>query len=332
MKELENHIESIITRKISGEVTTDEQQILDNWLAESAENEQYLQNLQKIYTQATEHKDVDIPPIDVNQEWQRFKNSLQPVRQLADKKPTYQTNWLRIAASVVVIAVLGYFIWFNAFQSDNITVLADHRGQLITLPDNSVVTLNKDASITYPRTFSDDDRSVIMNGEAFFEVTRNENKPFIVNLGLSNVEVLGTSFNINAEDNNDRIEVVVNTGKVRFGTTTGNESVILTKGEKGTLMKNMNMISKVDNNDINFMAWKTRQLVFNDVELDVVIQTVNKLYDSQITFSTDVGKNCKVTVSFDNQSIDAILSVLELTLDLEYKKTGDIIEVVKTGC
>jgi len=328
VNELENHIESIITSKISNEISADEQQILDNWLAVSDENERYFQNLQKIYAQATESKREDIPPIDVNQEWQRFKNSVQP----EGIKPNYRNNWIRIAASVVVIAVLGYLIWFNAFQSDNITVLADHSGQLITLPDNSVVTLNKDATITYPRVFTNDSRKVIMQGEAFFEVTRNEKKPFTVNLGLSNVEVLGTSFNINAEDNNDRIEVVVNTGKVRFATTTGDESVILTKGEKGTLMKNMNMISKVDNNNINFMAWKTRKIVFNDVDLDVVIQTVNKLYDSNITFSTDVGKNCKVTVSFDNQSIDAILSVLELTLDLEYKKTGDVIEVVKTGC
>lgn len=326
MKELENHIESIITRKISGEIATDEQLVLDEWLAVSAENERYFQNLQKIYSQATEATSEGMPPIDVNEEWQRFKNSVRP----ESARTTYQTNWIRIAASIVVISVLGYLIWFNAFRADNVTVLADHSGQIITLPDNSVVTLNKDATITYPRAFADDSRTIIMKGEAFFEVTRNEKKPFTVNLGLSSVEVLGTSFNINAEDDNDRIEVVVNTGKVRFATS--KESVVLIKGEKGTFMKNMNMISKVQNKDINFMAWKTRQLVFNDVDLDVVIQTVNKIYDSQITFSTDVGKNCKVTVSFDNQSIEAILSVLELTLDLEYKKTGDIIEVVKTGC
>ena len=328
MNELENHIESIITRKISGEIAADEQHGLDEWLSVSDENERYFLNLQKIYSQANKSKSEDIPAIDVNVEWQRFKNSVQP----ESTKTTYQTNWIRIAASVVVIAVLGYLIWFNAFQSKSITVLAEHSGQLITLPDNSVVTLNKDATITYPRAFADDSRTVIMKGEAFFEVTRNEKKPFTVNLGLSSVEVLGTSFNINAEDNNDRIEVVVNTGKVRFGTSSGKETVVLTKGEKGTFMKNMNMISKVQNKDINFMAWKTRKIVFNDVDLDIVIQTVNKIYNSKITFSTDVGKNCKVTVSFDNQSIEAILSVLELTLDLEYKKTGNIIEVVKTGC
>jgi transmembrane sensor len=328
VKEIENHIESIITRKISSELSVEDQQALDNWLAESDENRQYFQDLQKIYTQTPENQTLVIPPINIDQEWQRFKSSVQP----EVHSGSYQTNWLRIAASVVVIAVLGYLIWFNAFQPTNITVLAAHSGEQITLPDNSVVTLNKGASITYPKIFSETSRQIKMQGEAFFEVTRNEIKPFIVELGLSNVEVLGTSFNINADEHNDEIDVVVNTGKVRFGTVDGNESVILTAGEKGTLMKNMNMISKVVNNDINFMAWKTRKIVFNDVDLDVVIQTVNKLYDSHITFSTDVGKNCKVTVSFDNQSIDAILSVLELTLDLEYKKNGDIIEVVKTGC
>ena len=328
MKELENHIESIITRKISGEVTADEQQILDNWLAEGIENEQYFQNLKKIYSQASASKDETIPAIDINQEWQQFKNNV-----IAGKKASKRIpEWLRIAASIVLITTLGYFIWDGATLSNELNIVAQESGEVVTLPDNSIITLNKGAEITYPRKFSKKNRTIELTGEAFFEVTRNESKPFIINLGLSNVEVLGTSFNINAVENNDKIEVVVNTGKVRFETTTGDESVILTKGEKGTLMKNMNMISKVDNNDINFMAWKTRQLVFNDVELDVVIQTVNKLYDSQITFSTDVGKNCKVTVSFDNQSIDAILSVLELTLDLEYKKTGDIIEVVKTGC
>ncbi len=97
-------------------------------------------------------------------------------------------------------------------------------------------------------------------------------------------------------------------------------------------MNTNNLVAKANNDDVNFMAWKTRKIVFNDMELDEVIHTLNALYDTNISFSTEVGKNCKVTVSFDNQSIDAILSVLELTHDLEYKKSGDLIEIVKSGC
>ena len=73
MKELENHIESIITREISGEISADEQYVLNKWLTESAENEQYFKNLQKIYLQANKSNKEDTPAIDVNQEWQRFK-------------------------------------------------------------------------------------------------------------------------------------------------------------------------------------------------------------------------------------------------------------------
>ena len=268
-----------------------------------------------------------MPAVNLDQEWQRFKSTVRPAG-----TGSSTTGWWRIAASVVLVTVLGYLLWTNVFEAKSITVLAQYSGQEIMLPDSSVVTLNKNASISYPRNFSRGSRMVEMTGEAFFEVTRNVNKPFIVKMGLSNVEVLGTSFNINARKDNDRIEVVVNTGKVRFTNTTSKEAVILTKGEKGVLMKSNNSIAKAPNDDVNFMAWKTRKIVFDDVELDEVIQTLNKLYEAHVSFSTDVSKDCKVTVTFDNQSLDAILSVLEVTLDLEYRKSGDIIEVVKTGC
>ena len=327
MKELNEHIENLISLKILGEISNEDESKLDEWKSASKENYKYFQDLEKIYKAASAIS-VETDSINIDREWARFESSIQK-----DKKESrHSVGWLRIAASVAVIAVLGYSLWNGSFQSKEITILADYSGQEVTLPDNSIVTLNNGAEITYPRKFSNDNRDIDLTGEAFFEVTRDENKPFIVNLGLSNVEVLGTSFNINTDNYNDEIEVIVNTGKVRFANTSTQESVILTRGEKGMLMKNSNLLSKVQNNDANFIAWKTRKIVFNDIELDEVIQTLNKLYETQIAFSTEVGQNCKVTVSFDNQSIEAIMSVLEATLNLEYKKSGDIFEIVKTGC
>lgn len=328
MKEVEKHIESIITRKISGEITSEDQHVLDEWLLDKPENKRYYQELHNIYAQAEKNETKKIPKIDVSLEWEKFRNSV-------DLESLHQKSsapWLRVAASIVLVASLGYILWFNAFKSNDVNVIAQTWGEVVTLPDNSTITLNKGASLTYPKTFSKDNRIVSLSGEAFFEVTRNETKPFIVNLSQSNVEVLGTSFNINTNDDNKEIEVVVNTGKVRFSNASISESVILTKGEKGTLMKNNNMISKSFNNDVNVLAWKTRKIVFNDMELDKVIKTINSLYDAQISFSTDIGVNCNVTVSFENQSLEAVLSVLKLTLNLEYKKSGDVIEIIKSGC
>ncbi len=334
MKELEKHIESIITRKISGEITTDEQVVLDNWILSNTENETYFQELEKIYAEAAKSKAVNIPSIDVGFEWEKFKNSVQPTHKIDQSGTAWlQPNIYRIAASIVLVATLGYFLWFfTTSQTNQVQVIAQNRGEVITLPDSSTITLNKGASLTYPKAFSTKNRTVSLSGEAFFEITRNEAKPFIINLSQSNVEVLGTSFNINANNNNNQIEVVVNTGKVKFSDASLSKSVILTKGEKGILMKNTNMLTKTFNNDVNVLAWKTRKIVFNNTELDKVIKTINGLYEAQISFSTDISINCNVTVSFENQSLEAVLSVLKLTLNLEYKKSGDVIEIIETGC
>ncbi len=326
MKALNEHIESIITRKISGSITVEEQIILDNWLNESEANTSHFNTLQQIYK--NEPQKENYPAIDIDLEWAKFKNKVQ------NEEHTNKNSfgWLRIAASVALIAVLGYGIWFNQFKSNTIHVVAKTWGETVILPDNSQITLNKGTEITYPKEFSSTNRTVSLSGEAFFEVTRNENKPFIINLSQSRVEVLGTSFNIKENNGNNGTEVVVNTGKVRFSNKALSKSVVLTKGEKGTLMKSTNMITKMTNTDVNVMAWKTRKIVFNDMELDKVIKTINSLYDAQISFSTDIGVNCNVTVSFENQSLEAVLSVLELTLNLKYKKTGDVIEIIQTGC
>jgi transmembrane sensor len=326
VKELEEHIEAIITRKISGEITSEEQVLLDKWLLKSDDNNAYFKGIEKVYTHASESKNV--PAIDVNFEWKKFKKSIQS----EEKFDRTNTNWFRIAASFILIASLGYFLWNSSNKSNKVEVIAQNWGEIVTLPDNSTITLNKGAVLTYPKEFSNNNRSVSLSGEAFFEVTRNETKRFIVSLGQSKVEVLGTSFNINAETNNNKTEVVVNTGKVKFSESSNSVAVILTKGEKGTLIKNTNMLTKTFNDDVNVLAWKTRKIVFNDLELDKVIKTINSIYDAQISFSTDIGANCNVTVSFENQSLEAVLSVLKLTLDLEYKKSGDVIEITKSGC
>jgi len=328
VKAQEGHIESIITRKINGEITAEEQVVLNQWVADSKENARYLKDLQSIYFQANKKHIDKTEPIDVDQEWRKFKNTIQT----QSRTGLFNSTLLRIAASVVLVATLGYFLWFSQFRTNTIEVIAQTWGEEVRLPDNSLITLNKGAVLTYPKTFSGSNRAISLTGEAFFEITRNENKPFLVNLSQSTVKVLGTSFNINANGNDNKIEVVVNTGKVMFTNSALDESIILTKGEKGTLIKNTNMLTQTFNNDINVLAWKTRKLIFNNTELDKVIKTINRLYEAQVSFSTDTDKNCNVTVSFENQSLEAVLSVLKLTLDLEYKKSGDVIEIIKTGC
>lgn len=323
MKNLNDHIELLISLQITGEINADQQAELTAWLNESEENRAYLEQARNIFEEATRQ---EMPKVDVNREWALFEAKYVSV---GSKRPAYQ--WLRMAASMALIAVLGYFIWNVLPNTKNITVVADTEIKEVILPDSSVVTLNKNARITYSRNFAGDIRKVTMTGEAFFEVTRNATKPFIVQMENSTVEVLGTTFNIDASSE-DTVEVVVNSGLVKFSNITTLASVNLSIGEKGILMNSTQQLTKSVNRDVNFNAWKTRRIVFSDMELDEVIKSLNHLYEAHITFSTDVQQNCSVTVSFDNQSLDAVLRVLEATLELEYTKSGDDIIITKTGC
>lgn len=324
MKEINQHIESIITRKISGQISASEEEQLNEWLAEEKEHSEYFAELAKAYKLAAPVSSTKIPTVDIEQEWKLFNNNIKP-------KSTNSIVW-RVAASITLVLTIGFILLHISTANQTHTVVAQSQGQQITLPDNSIITLNKGAKITYPTTFSKNARNVRLTGEAFFEITHNEAKPFTVTLKQSTVQVLGTSFNIDAPENNNLVEVIVSTGRVKFTETNTNQHIILTKGEKGTLITNKDMLTKSINSDVNFLAWKTRKMVFSNMALDDVIKTINRLYDAKIAFATDVDAHCNVTVTFENQSLEEVLDVLTYTLQLEYTTKGNVLEITKTGC
>ena len=326
MKAPNQHIESIITRKISGQITAQEQEQLTQWLNENPEHVAYFNSLQTSWEVVTPPAPTKLPSIDINKEWVQFKKSISRT----PASPKFAA-W-QIAASLLMVMATGYLAYYFTSRQQVITIVAQTYGQQVTLPDQSVVTLNKGATLSYPPSFKKESRNVSLTGEAFFEITRNEAKPFTVALSQSSVEVLGTSFNINARKDNNWTDVIVNTGKVKFKSKATQQEIILTRGEKGTLTKENAMLTKTINNNPNYLAWKTRKMVFNNMALDEVIKTINSLYDAQITFGTEVDANCNVTVSFENQSLEEVLSILEYTLELNYATHGNVIEITKTGC
>ena len=110
------------------------------------------------------------------------------------------------------------------------------------------------------------------------------------------------------------------------------EKVILHPGEKAEFSKIAQTITKSTNEDENYMAWKTKKMVFNDEKLADIIQMLNKVYRSDIRLKNNNMADCRVTASFDNQSLDAVLNVLKATVDLNINKTGSSIELSGNGC
>jgi len=236
---------------------------------------------------------------------------------------------LRLAAALIFAALLlvsGYEIFLNPSAKRNYLELSAQNQVLspFSLPDGTLVSLNANTKIKYPKKFSGNTREVIIEGEAFFEVIPKKDKPFIIHAGNAQIKVLGTSFNVNAYPESKLVEVTVETGKVQFLNKTAQSvqtnELILTPGDKGTLLHESNSFMKTSNQNPNFLAWKTRNLIFKATSLDEVIQDLAKVYRVDIRIDDSNLNKLLLTAQFNNYSLDFIFEVLETTFKIDVQE------------
>jgi len=196
--------------------------------------------------------------------------------------------------------------------------------KIIELPDGSIVHINQKSKLHYPENFSANERIVELEGEAFFDIKKNPQKPFIIKAGNKKIKVLGTSFNVNTNFEGEKVEVYVETGKVKFYEP-GNKQkeLILEPGSIGTLDK---IAEKKVIDDLNYMSWKTKYFDFTRGEkLDKVIATINKAYGVNIVLENIELAKRKHHTTYNNTSLDTILKLLCTSQKLKSKKQGDLI-------
>jgi len=197
------------------------------------------------------------------------------------------------------------------------------------LPDGSVITLNKFSSISYSKTFKGDTRSIEFEGEAYFDVAKDPNKPFVINANGAEVKVLGTAFNLIAE--HGFAELTVTEGKVQFSDLSDNESVVLTVGERGKIVDGR--ITSLKNKDFNFLSWKTKKLYFKQGEiLKNVASDLERFYNVTVEFEDDSIELMPVSEhSFDNDDITYILDLFSTLHNLKYTIEDNKINISKVS-
>lgn len=237
----------------------------------------------------------------------------------------------RAAAAVLVGAVLIFSAYLAVHQSNSGLSLVEVNAtdkvvNLVNLPDGTVVSLNTNTKITYPQKFEGKLREVSIEGEAFFEVKPDKNKPFVIHAGKAQIKVLGTSFCVNAYPETKQVEVIVQTGKVQVMNKAAEPAqtneLILVPGDKGTLVYASNTLQKTTNQDLNFIAWKTRNLIFKATSLNEVIRNLEKVYKVKISLADPKLNELLLTAQFNNYSLDFILKVIENTFHLEVQGTN----------
>ena len=331
--------DELIVRYLSGEASDEEKQKLLAWIAQRPEHEQQFLAAKKLVEMSDTHfatRGATSLDIDVAQEWNYFVDSIEkkketPLRSIAATQPFFSGNWLRIAASVALILVSSAVVYFFVKKNDVYYQTANNT-LTVSLPDGSSAILNEYSELAYSTTFGEKNRQVKLKGEAFFNVEPDKQKPFIIDVNQTKVEVVGTSFDVRAYEDAEAVEVVVQTGIVKFSAPSAKTEVTITAGQKGIYSKAKQHINSFANEDPNFNAWNTRTIVFTEDNLRTVVETLNKTYRANIVATGEISATCVVTVTFDHQTLEAVLTVLKTTLNLTYRINGNRIEITHAGC
>jgi ferric-dicitrate binding protein FerR (iron transport regulator) len=245
---------------------------------------------------------------------------------LKQKRKEVIAHFYKYAAIVIVALLLGAIGYYAGFVNRGPAIyneIISAENQVLTqyvLPDGSVVALNSNSQLQFPKKFKGDVREVTIVGEAFFDVKPNPEKPFIIHAGNAQVKVLGTSFNVCAYPDTNTIEVIVESGKVQVINNNHDlalQEVYLTPGEKGIVYVDENTIEKLVNTDPNFISWKTHDLVFNKVPLHEVVRCLEKTYHIDIEITEPELNNLLYEGHFNKKPLDFVLDVIRLTFNLE---------------
>jgi len=224
---------------------------------------------------------------------------------------------IRVAA-VLIVALSGYFLLKTMAPEKTITLTAQAtKTEPLLLPDGSMVYMKQGASITYPKQFNSSERKVSFEGEAFFEVAKDPSKPFRIIAGPVGVEVLGTSFNLNACRNNEKVVLSLHSGKVLFysidpATKAIGESIELLPGQSGIYTCSSGRLSSDMIKGTNHLAWKTGVLEFSNSPLSEVFGVLAENYGVRFVNLKPEDQQLRLTATFDNEPLDRVLETLSL--------------------
>lgn len=248
--------------------------------------------------------------------WNNIRNST------IDKYKSFY-NWTAAACIVFIVSITGYYN-FNQLHRSKIEIASvktfDKDIRILSLPDGTRVWLNENSEIEYPSKFSGKCRNVTLTGEAFFEVKRDVDHPFIISSGAIKTTVLGTSFNIRAY-NNTQPEVNVRTGKVKVESE--ENTVLLLRGDKAVYGAGTAALSKQKTNILE-PAYKKVLMYVDDLTLEQVIATLKRDHAFDVSYLDKDLKNLKMQGTLDTrQGFYETLQTIAFALEIKIISTGN---------
>ncbi|GAB3314459.1 FecR domain-containing protein [Larkinella ripae] len=325
----------LLKKYLEGTCTAEEAERVEQWYAALNEGEARLnefdqpRHLKKIQAIVSRRQSDEKPAEPIN-----------PVR------PLWSTAG-RWAAAAVVLLVGGLGLYFYATtqkpapeRAANAVSVLNRQKQVIRhqLPDGSKVWLNPDAKIEYAAgAFSETSRTVTIEGEAFFDVTKDPSRPFYVKSNSLLVKVLGTSFNVKSNPDRSRYEVSVVTGKVSVSAPDheGKEkSVLLLPRQQAVFEVASGLLTATEFSKFRekVETWQPVSLTFEDEKLSEIAIRLQKKYGIKVQLANARLANCRLKATFDHNRLSEILDITTQMVEASYEMRGDTIVIDGEGC
>ncbi|WP_455668442.1 FecR family protein [Phocaeicola sp.] len=234
-----------------------------------------------------------------------------------------------VAAGLVLLIGFGWMFYSYQRPARMLTVLTNAETQRIELPDGSEVTLNRHSQLSYPETFGKE-RIVNLNGEAYFEVSKNPEKPFRVKTNGVTVSVLGTHFNVNAYATDSLVETTLLEGSVAVSDNKNGNQVILKPNETAVYRKATGMLTMHSDSDAdNEISWRDGILSFDNATMGEIARQLSHHFNVTIQIEGERLRNYKLNASFkQDETLEEILEMLAPIGDFTYKTiSSNVIEL-----
>lgn len=320
--------EELLISYLNGELIAEEKAIVESWYLDSKDNQKLLEQL---YFTLFVSKSLGVmESIDVEKSLKEFKRRIrekEDAKEQMDEQKVSRFNFGKYIAAAISIGVLfaGGFTVNKIMQkmSAPFVVMTNlgERAQVV-LPDGTKVWLNACSKVEYTTSFFSNERNVIMDGEAYFEVKKDKHAPFIVNSRGITTHVLGTKFNIRANDDEDYVISTLLEGSILVTSSMNNLLGIKMKPDQqlrfdkktGKCVLSDCSLSK------EFIGWINGTLHFEQATLQEIAVSLERFYNVNITFENESIKQERFTCDFEtNENIYQILSILKLTNKIDYK-------------
>ena len=326
-------MQELIGKYLAGEATNAEEKLIDQWISKSEGNAAEFELHKKVWNNTTirfKSSDQDLQFKEILNHIDQDQEVVTQASSGSNKVRKLVMAALKVAATLILFASAWYYFSFESSVDKALTseIAMVHKqnpaGQKskIFLPDGSEVWLNAESTISYPEKFSDSTREVSLEGEAFFNVIKNPDKPFSVTAGDVVTTVLGTAFNINAYNNDHNAYIALLSGKVKVDISSNFESqeIYLEPGEGIIFNRSSRQTIKEEFDEDLVMGWKDGKIKFNEASLEEVVSTLSRWYGVTISVENKAPEQWTyVGGPFINENLDNVLNSIGFTKEFTHE-------------